>query len=563
MKGMENIKPNNHLPQSFNVSRMEANKEDFVDKLSASMAEHAINIGKTHKQLREGAEGVFEKVLNTHYMRDITSGGKQTKATNRRTLSYFTGDMKQYLNSDLNEISTKYSRETSGRIAAQRTLGFEGADDFKRYLESFERKLTPEQIKDMKVIFDSITNTREVPNASGVWNSTLRLTAKTSRTVFSPGFALAAVAELATPMATAGFADTVRAIIPSFKGAMDIAKGQHINSKIVRDMMQLNLVGDIVSARQLQRYDADDTMHTPLTGFMGGYEKALDKVNHGIHKYGGLGYLTEVGQIMSNVSGMNWMFRMAGKQRHTSAEKKALARLGISIEDLQKLNGQKQFVSFKNKSISAINPEAWADKELLDVFTKSIQRHTDATILKPGGTNLPVWMSDPNSPLARITMQFTRYPMAAHEKLAMKGLDEASINQVIAIATSSALFAMVAQVKDLGRDKAYYDLDTEEGRKHTMMYSFSQNYMFGGASLGLEKIASAAGYSLTGDRAPGLLNVAGGASGSMLQGAQRTVKSFTDPDTEAKVARSVNPIDHFWGLNMAIGAYKKAVNNED
>jgi len=560
MKGMEHIKPNGHLPQSFNVARMEANKEDFIARLKDSMSKHLGNFNKKDEDIAKEAEAVYEHILDVHYMRPVKNRTQHTKTTNRRTLSYFTDDMRMYINDDVNEIISKYSRDTSGRIAVQKSLGFESVTDFEDYVKSFGRELSETELRDMKVVYDSIIGTREVPNANGIWDTTLRLTTKASRTVFSPGFALAGAAELATPVATAGLLNVVKGLLPSFKSAMELIKGKPLTDPLVQEMMQLRLVGDIVSARQLQRYDAEDTMHTPLKGFLGGFEKVLDKANHGIHKYLGLGYITEVGQMVSNISGINWMFQVAKKKSLSLSEEKALARIGISRDDLQKLHKQRAYVQFNEggNTITKLNTDKW-DSDILDKFTRAIQNHTDSTILKPNGTNIPVWMSDPNSPLAKLTMQFTRYPMAAHEKLAMRGLDEANINQVISIATSSALFVAISQIKDLGRDKPLFDLDTEEGRKRAYLYAVSQTYMFGSSMLAIEKLASAAGYSITGDRAPGMLNVIGGASGSMLQGAQTTVHSVIDEDKEFKTARSINPIQHMWMYNMAIGAYNKAI----
>jgi hypothetical protein len=255
------------------------------------------------------------------------------------------------------------------------------------------------------------------------------------------------------------------------------------------------------------------------------------------------------------VAGTHWLQKLAAKGKTSnSGELKTLARLGFSEDDLVLLH--KQFTQHSDfneyGTLTNINASKW-DKDTMDRMVTGINRDAQATILSPDGLTLPMWMSDPNSPLARITSQFLRFPIAAHEQLGMRSLSEANANKVISFATTTALFAAIGMVKDLNRDDEHkqYNLDTEEGQTKLWAYAFSNTPQLAVASILLEKGANVFGTTLTGGRTPGVSGVLLGPSGSMVQGAVSTAKSAIDSEKDFKLAHSINPFSHFAGSKQA------------
>jgi len=571
MKGMEHIKTDGHWSRFFDVGKAEQGKDVFVTRLAASMRRYHTDKYGTKiddKEVVDAATSVYDKIIEAEFFRGTadTSVTKQTDTTNRRTLEYYTSDMHDFLKTDINSVTTEYSRKTSGRIALQEHLGFESITDFKKYLKDLKKEnpdLDENTVNNMQVAFDTIAGTRDIPNSSSAFDTTMRLVTKAARVVFSPGFAASGMAELANPMMTAGFMKTVEAIVPSMKATFEMLKGRPLSDPLMQEMLQLHQIGDIISAKQLHRYDTGDTEHNPMKGFMGGFEKLLDKTNHGIHKFLGLGYITEVAHTTSVVSTTHWLQKLAAKGSVANGgELKTLARLGYSEADLVSLNAQftKHAEFNEYGTLLKMNAEAW-DKATMDKLVTALNRESYATVLKPDGITMPMWYSDPNSPMARISGQFLRFPMAAHEQLGMRSISEANANKVVSFVTTSALFAAIGMLKDLNRadDKKQYDLDTEEGQQRLMLYSLGNTPQLALGMLLFEKGANAFGTTLTGGRTPGVSGVVSGPSGSMVEGAFRTTKSLVDPEADFKMANSINPLSHIMGSKIATDLFLDSI----
>jgi len=555
MKGAQFIRPEGYSPSTFAHQKLDSIDPvtglDFTNTLAQSLVKNAKNIDSpiTWKEALESAEATRTSVKLNKTMEPIRGGSQRTQATNRRSLQYYRGDMNHFLHSDGEEIMAKYSFDFSGRLAVQKKLGFDSATDFVEDIKKKFAHTTETQKKDMQVVFDTLVGTREIPHVGSLWDTTLRLATKVPRVVFSPGFAAIGVTELAIPIGSSGLKHVMKALIPSFVESMNMIRGKSIKDPLVKEFLELNLVGDVLSSRTLQRFDSPDTYQTPATGMLGSFEHMLDKVNHGIHKYGGLGYITEVGHLVSIISGANKLRQLAmkGAGNLSKAETRFLARIGIDdLEDLRK-NFEKATV--KNGVITKMNHHKW-NQDTLRRMTTALNRHAESTILKPDGTNMPVFMSDPNSPIAKMTLQFTRYPIAAHEKLMAKGFDEMEVNQIIALLTQFSLFIAVSQAKDLIRpdDKKLYDLDTDEGAISAMGYALSQSYGIGISGMIVDKLLGLMGISLSGHYSPNVVTTIAGPAGAVELGLQKTAQSIgkkiLDPDKELKIHKSANPLAH-------------------
>jgi len=156
--------------------------------------------------------------------------------------------------------------------------------------------------------------------------------------------------------------------------------------------------------------------------------------------------------------------------------------------------------------------------------------------------------------MARLTAQFLRFPLAAHEQLGMRSLSEANVNKVTAFATTTALFSAIGMVKDLNRseDKKQYNLDTEEGQQRLWAYALGNTSQLALGFMVAEKAANSLGTTLTGGRTPGVSGVLGGPSASMLQGGAQTIRSAIDPDKDFELQNSINPVAHVLGAKYAL-----------
>jgi hypothetical protein len=355
----------------------------------------------------------------------------------------------------------------------------------------------------------------------------------------------------------------MKALLPGFKTTIDLVRGVSINNPVVKELQQFGLVGKILESRQLNRYDTDDTMHAPIKGLAGKFEETLDKTNHFIHKYMGLGFVTEAAQVTTMVSGLNFLNQMAKRAAAGIELKgndvKALSRLGISREDLLEFHSNMiQHGMEKYGQIQELNINKWSP-ELVERVTTALERNIKSTVLEPDGINLPIWMSDPNSVISRVMMQFTRYPMSAHTMLTMKGIDEISAKQIISVGLNISVLAAIAQIKDLAREKPLFDTNTDEGKKNLYTYMVTNTYITGALSPIIEKILSLGGYS-TGKYSPSVASTLLGPIGAVLQGAQTTGKSLLTDDP--KVSRAINPVEHAWFFGMFMEFWHNALGDD-
>lgn len=84
---------------------------------------------------------------------------------------------------------------------------------------------------------------------------------------------------------------------------------------------------------------------------------------------------------------------------------------------------------------------------------------------------MPAWATNPDNPLLRLATQFLRFPLAAHERLFLKGIDEMGAKQAVGILMSTGIMGMVYTLREealvqAGIIEEYdrkYDWSTDEG----------------------------------------------------------------------------------------------------
>jgi hypothetical protein len=485
--GMENVILNgSYLSRNFNYKAIEAiGRDKAIAKLAQAMREHPVNVHLGGEELLEEATHIINKVSDRGVLYDSLIGVDDTNvkspsATRGRTISFYEADVADILNKDLNNDLLAYNYKMSGRLALKKALGVDTRAQVTELYSKLlnEQGLNANDIKNLNAVVDTVLGTREImKNPTSLANTAMRMATKANSIIYGANFGITSLTEMANIVGTTGIKNTLGLHFDSINSAFKMAKGENVPIEWINELQSVGLLGDIVHGLHMQRYDMSESISTANA-----LEKSLDFGQHFVHKISGLQHTTEAQRAITIGAGFNDITSMAKKLELTETDKMRLATYGLSMDDLNQVRNlvDTGVVKYDDSGkLLSFGFNQW-DEALQEKIQSGLYTHLGNTVLHPDGTNLPMFATDPNSFLAKITLQFMRFPMASHEKLFLRGLSQMDSRQVTGIISSLALFTLVAKVKDLGKEDERYDLDTEDGVNNLVGYLASNMY-FGGS----------------------------------------------------------------------------------
>lgn len=542
VKGFEDIVMNGYFPRHFDKDKLGKNLEVARNKLYNSMRVHPGNQLINDAELWDKVDAIFTKASHKNIISQMTipmTEASSVSTMNKRTIYYTDNDMAEFLSNDLLETVEAYSYTNSGRFALQQSIGASDFEGFQKIREVLtEGGATAKELDYIQVVIDTIAGTREImKNPESLSNTAMRIVTKSNFMQYALGFGLTATSEVANIIASTGFKNTIGMHFDSISAAFKAARGeQDLGAPWINELRAWGLFGEILDTRQHQRFDAVDSIDSTIM-----IEKIMDKINNRLVSHGGLAHVTEASRALAMGSGFNMIVEMAGKMELTKVDQQKLARLGLDVADLKKIQHliDTDVIKYNEKGhLTDFNFHLW-NKGLADDVQNTIMRHMESTILHPDGMTLPVFMSDPNSFVSKVMMQFFRFPIAAHETLMLRGMTEFDANQAVGIVSSMMLFSIIAQVKDLGAGEARYDMSTDEGRKNLLMYLGTNGLGAGPLMSYMEKAyATATGEELAGSGRYGISSFLGPA-GNTLRKAQTFVNDAGSGDLDRLVEDAV------------------------
>jgi hypothetical protein len=145
----------------------------------------------------------------------------------------------------------------------------------------------------------------------------------------------------------------------------------------------------------------------------------------------------------------------------SSADSKILARLGYSRKDIQDLVKARSKVEYDvDGRLVDWNMDKW-DNGIEQKMRDSIYNNIESSVLHPDGATLPMLLTDPDSWVAKISLQFMRFPIDSYEKLFLRGMSEMQGKQVAGVVSNFMLWTMVLSFRDALKveDKQRYNDD--------------------------------------------------------------------------------------------------------
>lgn len=463
-------------------------------------------------ELNKHAEAVIKKIQSATVhsemdytdMKDIMAGTSPFKA---RKLKIHEPTANDLLVNDITNLTEFYNYKTAPKIALKRHLGIDSKQDIQAIEKAIEeegRKLgqNHEQIAkdldDFRAVLDSVNGTRELaknPNAIGQRAS--RMFTKFNYVTFGGMFAVNTLAELGTVTSVNGI-KAFKQLVPAMSEAMKMYRKQPLKST-TNELLGMGLLESIYRSNKVNRYDSVDMMNTKGTT-----ESLLDKGSNFMSNASGLNFVTTALEIMTGSSTLNDLLEMAGKGKLTRTEQKRLARLGLDANDLNNLRKTNKAEFDSNGYLLNYNFEKWTDQELVAKIRNGIQESIKNGVLQADATTLPKFATNPNA-FNRVILQFLRFPIGAHERILLKGLDEFNARQATGFLMSAGLMAFVFTMREEAmiqagfideRDRKY-DLETEEGMMNLGSAISTKIPFFGISQPVAEGVAKMAGLSPT------------------------------------------------------------------
>lgn len=480
VEGFKSIEPGAYLPRVFDYNKInKLGKTKAVNVLAEAILKK--NPQRDPIEARNQAFRIIDNIEESNYMAQLVKDGYGKSADSSRqlmkTLDVYDSDIQDIIGTNVLELGSAYSYSMSGRFSLQKMFGITKAEDINELLNEMTKAgATPKERDSAEVLVNTILGTRELmSNPNSFYGKTLRMLTKGNFTVYSMGFGITSMVEVANIIGTTGLKPVLNTHFDAISNIRNDLTGNPASKKWINELRGIGLVGDAINSRAIQRYDSVDTINSN-----GLIEQTLDKWNNSLSKYSGLIPLTDALKTLAMGSGYSWLLQTAKLGNLSKADMNRIYRMGLTEDDLAMLKDiDGKFVEYEaDGSLKAFNFDKW-DADFGQKVQDAMMRHTESTVLHPDGASLPMWMSDPNSPVARIMFQFMRFPIAAYEQLSLRGMTEFDAKQTMGIASNLALFTLLAQIKDFGDPTPRYDLNTEEGQKNLMMYMMTNNYGIG------------------------------------------------------------------------------------
>lgn len=540
VEGFKTISPGAYIPRIFDSSKItKMGKPKAINYLAEAMLKK--NPNKDPIKARETATRIVSSIENNNYMSQLVRDGYGKSSDSARQiikkLDVYDSDIQDIIGTNALELGSAYSYSMSGRFSLQKMFGFTKAEDINDFLNTLTKQgMTPKERDSMETLFNTLLGTRELmTNPNSFYGKTLRMLTKGNFTIYSMGFGITSMVEVANIMGTTGVRPILDAHFDAVSNIRNDLVGNPANKKWINEFRAIGLVGDAINSRAIQRYDSVDTINSN-----GIIENSLDSWNNTLSKWSGLIPLTDALKTLSVGSGYSWLITTAKQGKLSAADKQRIYRMGLDENDLAML---KQIDSSKVKydaqgTLDSFNFEEW-DLDFGQKVQDALMRHVESTVLQPDGASLPMWMSDPNSPIARIMFQFMRFPISAYEQLSLRGMTEFDMKQTIGIGANIGLFTLLAQLKDIGSDRPRYDLNTDEGLQNMVMYWMTNNYGTGPVLTMMERA-----YTLgTGHQPFSTYNQGSsallGISGTSLKNAQEAASGLIEADTQKAIKNMV------------------------
>lgn len=410
---------------------------------------------KLKNEIKEYAQNVIGNILTKNVYNEMsfadlsgittsTSFYKPRKLNIDERLAY------DILENDIGKVTNYYSYKTAPKIALKKHLNIETSKDIDELIRTVEaegRKLgmdSKEIAKDatnIATLIDTINGTREMSrNPNSFLDKGVRRFTKFNYVTLGGGFGLNTLSEIGTVVMTHGIKAFTK-MNPAFQETLNMYKKKP-TKKWTNELLGMGLAESVYRANKVQRYDDLDFFSSN-----GKLEDLLDKGANTMSEVSGLNFLTTFLELTSFSSSINDLLELSAKGTLSKADQKRIARLGLTPDDLQTIAKTNKVEYDENGYLLGYNFEKWTDQTVVDKVRNAMREMVKNAVIQADPTSLPAFGTS-SHPMAKLFTQFMRFPLAAHERIMLKGVDEASGRMAVGAAISTAIMTMIFLLRE-------------------------------------------------------------------------------------------------------------------
>lgn len=455
-----------YLPRSYNIDKIEAiGKDKAKDLIYDAQVKYATLTNRVitdveRQEFRDIAEGTvnLQYDAQANYGRTVTTieKGRPVTPLKERTIQALDSDLVRILDTNLENTLVKYKTATHGKIALQETVGVQNLSELENKILNQIPDITIAEKEDMLVVGQTILGTREMStNPFSMETRAIKGLSTFSSAISMMGFAPASMTEISAIIGEYGFKNFSKNFLGSHVDVYNIYKNGTASDKNL--LWAIGEFGEANFNHRAVRMEADGGLDS-----VGKAQTFLDAaVNKGA-KWGGLQGVTDLLRIMTTGANLDFIAKKSIATKLSRTDKLKLDDMGISLEKLAEI--KKVLKVDKDGLITNTDRTTWNGLDT-DISRASLIM-ADRVILKPSSATLPQIMTDYSGAgwTPRLLAKFLRFPVESHERLLVRGFQEADINRLVGFAANVALWTAIIKIKDaaLHPDKQQYAEDTEE-----------------------------------------------------------------------------------------------------
>lgn len=388
-----------------------------------------------------------------------------TSRLGERSIEVLDGDIAPLLNNDLFEVLGHYKLGVHGKIALQETVGVSSLTEFENVILNKIPNLSAGDKDKLKIVVQTILGTRELTkNPFDGLNRTIKGMSSVSSIMSIAGFIAPTITEASAIVMNYGFKGLTKNFFGDVKQVYKAYKTGNIDTQ--NEIWLMSDFGEALLGSNMARFEAEGGIDA-----VGKVQNVLDSLTVKGALYGGLQPLTDFLRLKAATANVNYLAKLSVKNKLSRTDLQQLDDMGITVETLAKIK-DKLAVSPEGL-ITNRNRATWGGLD--DTISRAGLLMLDRTILHPSGATLPKFMTnyELGGIIPRIFAKFLRFPVESYERLLVRGIQEADINKLSAVALNTALWSFILLAKDslVPEEQQKYSQGTDEQMMDLMRMS--------------------------------------------------------------------------------------------
>lgn len=408
----------------------------------------------------------------------------------QRSIDVFDDDISGLLSDDFSGLSSHYGLQVNGKLAIKERLGVESNEQLEELIQSTGGNTR--ELDNFRAMSETILGIREISGTPfSPETRAYKFLGSMTSALHIPAFVIPTLTEYASIAKEFGWSKTLDKMSAS---PVEVLKMYRDGSPSEKNTIEMMLsYGDAHFINSAGRFDT--------LGELGAADRTQQFLEDLVHKeaiYSGMLPVTDMMKMTTASLTVDFLASMSVKTQISKTDRQRLQDMGFDLEDMPEIKRTLQV----QPDGRMLNTDRASWGKLDSRITMGVIETMKRTILHPDGATLPKFMTDLKAGgfVPRLLMKFLRFPVESHERLLIRGIQEADAKQMLAVVGNIAMWTTILSIKDALKDEDKKQYSGEDGMDKLMMDSFIYNSWTGGSLLAGDFVSGALrGENLTND----------------------------------------------------------------